>query len=78
LVLAFRVRFILVDHLASKIRAVLPVSAGLETSSSPSSLLTFFFNIWYLQYKINQFLDESRAWAQAGTVGGDQATAETT
>jgi len=78
LVLAFRVRFILSDHLTSKIRAVLPVSVGFPTSSSPSNLLTFFLTIWYLQYKINQFIDESRAWTQAGTVGEDPATAETT
>ena len=76
LVLCFRVRSILADHLESKIRAVLPASVGLQASSSHHSfLLTFIFNIWYLQYKINQFIDESGAWTQAGTVAEDPAKA---
>ncbi len=54
LVLAFRVRFILADHLASKLRGSLHASAA--SISNPSSFLTFFFQIWYLQYKINEVL----------------------
>jgi hypothetical protein len=77
MILAFRVRFILADHMESKIRAVLPVSVGIQSSSSPSNLLTFFLNIWYLQYKINQLVDESRAWTLAA-LDEEPATAETT
>jgi hypothetical protein len=66
-VLAFRVRAILIDHLAAKIREVLPVSAGFEAMLAPSSILTFFLNIWYLQYKINEFIDQSSRWSQAAT-----------
>jgi hypothetical protein len=77
LVLAFRVRFILADHMESKIRAVLPVSVSIQSSSNPSNLLTFFLNIWYLQYKINQLVDESRAWTQAA-VAEEPATAAVT
>ncbi len=78
LVLAFRVRFILADHLTSKTGAVLPVSLSFQTASNPSNLLTFFLTIWYLQYKINQLIDESRAWTHAGTVGEDPETAAAT
>jgi hypothetical protein len=77
MLLAFRVRFMLADHMESKIKAVLPVSVGIQGSSNPSNLLTFFLNIWYLQYKINQLVDESRAWSQAA-VGEEPATAEVT
>lgn len=62
-VLTFRVRFILIDHMTQKIAAVIPVSGSLQSSATPSALLTLFFSIAYLQHRINRFIDESRAWS---------------
>jgi hypothetical protein len=59
--LTFRVRFILMDH-AAAIAKAFPVTLGLEGRFSPSAILTFFLHIWYLQHKINELVDESRAW----------------
>ncbi|HEU5256837.1 MAG TPA: hypothetical protein VFU28_12650 [Vicinamibacterales bacterium] len=60
--LAFKVRSMLTDHLDEKITAVLPHGASVRAQFTPSSVLTFFFSIYYLQYKINRFLDESALW----------------
>ena len=60
--LAFRVRWMLADHLEEKITAVLPNSASVKGQFTPSSVLTFFLTIFYLQYKINRIIDESALW----------------
>jgi len=62
LFLAFKVRSILSDHLDEKITAVIPHGASVRAQFTPSSILTFFFSIYYLQYKINRFLEESALW----------------
>jgi len=65
LAMAFRVRWMIVDHLRTRITAVLPLSAGLQEQYKPSSLLTFFLNIFYLQYKLNELIQVSDIWATA-------------
>jgi hypothetical protein len=67
LVMAFRVRSILIDHLSRRMNEVLPNSLGLQYEASPSSALTFFFTIFYLQYKINEFITLSDAWTLPST-----------
>jgi hypothetical protein len=62
LVLSFRVRSIIADDLSARVEAVLPSSLGVQSFSAPSTLLTFFFHIWYLQYKLNELIDQRRAW----------------
>jgi hypothetical protein len=62
LMLSFRVRSIVADDLASRAEAALPGSLGAQSFDAPSSLLTFFFQIWYLQYKLNELIDQRRAW----------------
>ena len=61
---AFRVRWMLVEHLRSRISAVLPMSASIQEQNAPSSILTFFLNIWYLQYKINELVESDAAWQE--------------
>src|SRR4029078_5073349 len=61
---AFRVRWMLVEHLRSRISAVLPMSASIQEQNAPSSILTFFLSIWYLQYKINEMVDSDAAWQE--------------
>ena len=73
LVLSFRVRSILADHAAAKVTAVLPSSLGVQSLSAPSSLLTRFFNIWYLQYKISELIVEGNAWDQAAAAEGHES-----
>ena len=48
IVMAFRVRWMIVDHLAAKITTVVSLSGSLQSQYSPSSILTFFLNIYYL------------------------------
>lgn len=58
LVLSFRVRSILGDHVNSN------MTSGFLTSRSdgtPSAMLTFLLNIWYLQYEINEVVAERDA-----------------
>ena len=74
LVMAFRVRWMIIDHLGSRIAAVLPQSAGLQEQYKPSSLLTFFLNIFYLQYKINELIQLSDIWTSADPPVDGQAT----
>jgi Domain of unknown function (DUF4234) len=62
LVLSFRVRSIIADDLSSRAEAVLPVSLGVQALYAPSTLLTLFFDVWYLQYKLNDLIDQRRAW----------------
>ena len=61
----------IVDHLAAKITTVVPMSGSLQSQYSPSSILTFFLNIWYLQYKINELIEVSGAWALPSAGEGD-------
>ena len=63
LMLSFRVRSILMDHSESRVSRLLPGALGIQRMA-PSALLTVLFNHWYLQFKINQLIDESRAWEQ--------------
>ena len=74
LAMTFTVRWMIVDHLRTLITAVLPQSAGLQAQYSPSSILTFFLNIFYLQYKINELVEASDTWASADTAGESEAT----
>jgi len=73
LVMAFRVRWMIVDHLRSRIAAVLPQSAGLQEQYKPSSLLTFFLNIFYLQYKLNELVQVGDIWATAPVVSEEHS-----
>lgn len=63
LAMAFRVRWMIVDHLRIRIAAVLPQSTGLQEQYKPSSVLTIFLNIFYLQYKLNELIEVSDIWA---------------
>lgn len=58
---AFQVRAILEDHFQSYSQGPLAGSIALIHRSSISPLGTFFFGIFYLQYKINEMVE---AWAQ--------------
>lgn len=61
--LAFRVRGMLVEHMAQRIRAVmLGATTGMESTFSPSGLLTFLFGHMYLQHAINEFVGHEAAW----------------
>lgn len=63
--LAFQVRGMLVDHMANRIRAVmLGVTTGMESTYSPSTLLTLLFGHMYLQHAINEFVGHEAAWRQ--------------
>jgi hypothetical protein len=68
LALSFRVRSILAEHSASRVSAVLPGTLGVQAVSAPSSLLTFLLNIWYLQYAINELIDEWRVWDDTNAI----------
>ena len=54
LVVAFKVRSILQDHLSPPVTGPLSSTAALQSEVSFSGLITFFFSIFYLQYKINR------------------------
>jgi len=58
ILLSFRVRGILLDHLDARIRREIPGASSLQTLTDISSIWTFFFQIWYLQHKINQYQRE--------------------
>jgi hypothetical protein len=58
LVLSFRTRTILGDHEHSKTTGVLLAS---RSEAAPSAMLTFLLNIWYLQYTINELVQERDA-----------------
>jgi len=60
----FRVRRILLDHLRAQSSGLFSSSAALESDTSFSGVATFFFGIYYLQYKINRFLGALNASAQ--------------
>ncbi len=74
LAMAFTVRWMIVDHLRGLITAVLPQSSALQAQYNPSSVLTFFLNIFYLQYKINELVEASDTWGSADTAGDSKAT----
>ena len=59
--LCFKVRRILLDHSESQHAGIFASNLAMEQQSSFSSLATFFFGIFYLQYKINGFVEE---WKQ--------------
>ena len=73
LAMAFTVRWMLVDHLRGVITAVLPQSSALQAQYNPSSVLTFFLNIFYLQYKINELVEASDTWASVDTTDESKA-----
>ncbi len=54
LVLSFRARTILGDHEHARMTGVLRAS---RSEVAPSAMLTFLFNIWYLQYTINELVE---------------------
>ena len=58
LLLAFKVRRILLDHSESQQAGIFASNLAMEQQSSFSSVATFFFGIFYLQYKINRFVEE--------------------
>ena len=60
LVLSFKVRRILLDHSESQRKGMFAGNLVMDQQSSFSSVATFFFGIWYLQYKINRFVEEWR------------------
>jgi hypothetical protein len=53
--LSFGVRRILLDHFETRVRRELPGSSSLQTLTDVSGIWTFFFQIWYLQHKINEY-----------------------
>ena len=57
LVLSFKVRSILQDHLSPQATGPLSSTAALQSEVSISGVLTFFCGIFYLQYKINRLLE---------------------
>jgi len=61
LILAFKVRRILGDHLTASHTGLFAQSLALQQGSSFSGVATFFFGIFYLQYKINEFAE---VWSQ--------------
>ena len=63
--LVFRVRAAVTDHLGSQIRSILPASRVASDPVQFSLPLTLLFSVAYLQYKINEFLDVSKAWTHA-------------
>jgi len=65
LLMAFKVRRILLDHSESQRAGIFASSLAMEQQSSFSSVATFFFGIWYLQYKINRFVEEWRQQARS-------------
>ena len=71
LMLSFRVRSIIADHSASMVVSILPGNLAARSLSTPSSLLTFLINIWYLQYRTNELIDECRAWEGVDGIAED-------
>ena len=57
LIQAFKVRRILLDHHDAQQAGMFSSQLGMEADSSFSRVATFFLGIWYLQYKINDFLE---------------------
>jgi hypothetical protein len=57
IVQCFKVRRILLDHLAPRQEAMFSAGIRLQHEESFSRMGTFFFGIFYLQYKINSMLD---------------------
>ena len=57
--MAFKVRWMLAKHLARQLATAVPESASMLAQYEPSSLPTFFLNISYLQYKINELIQVS-------------------
>ena len=57
LIQAFKVRRILLDHNGVQQAGMFSSQIGLEANTSFSGVATFFLGIWYLQYKINEFLE---------------------
>jgi len=53
----FKVRRILLDHLAPRQEAMFSAGIRMQHEESFSRMGTFFFGIFYLQYKINSMLD---------------------
>jgi len=73
----FRVRRILLDHLHAQSSGLFSSSVALERDTSFSGVATFFFGIWYLQYKINRFLGALNASAQVMPEGAPAMSAGT-
>jgi len=57
IVQCFKVRRILLDHLAPREEAMFSAGIRMQDEASFSRMGTFFFGIYYLQYKINNMLD---------------------
>ncbi|HUU14300.1 MAG TPA: DUF4234 domain-containing protein [Terriglobia bacterium] len=57
LIQAFKVRRILLNHNGVQQAGMFSSHLGMEADSSFSRVATFFLGIWYLQYKINDFLE---------------------
>src|SRR2546426_666684 len=73
----FRVRRIVLDHLHTQSSGLFASSVALERDTSFSGVATFFFGIYYLQYKINRFLGALNASAQVMPEGAPAASAGT-
>ena len=73
----FKVRRILLDHLRAQSSGIFSSSVALERDTSFSGVATFFFGIYYLQYKINRFLEGLNAAAQVMPTGAPAASAAT-
>jgi hypothetical protein len=58
---AFKVRRILLDHHAAQDAGIFSYQLGMEADTSFSRVATFFLGIWYLQFKINEFVE---AWSR--------------
>ena len=71
----FRVRRIVLDHLHTQSSGLFASSVALERDTSFSGVATFFFGIYYLQYKINRFLGALNASAQVMPEGAPAASA---
>ncbi len=67
IVSCFKVRSILLDHLAPREQSMFSAGARLQQDDEISSLATFFLGIFYLQYKINRLID--RLYASEGGQG---------
>ncbi len=61
IVSCFKVRSILLDHLAPREQSMFSAGARLQQDDEISSLATFFLGIFYLQYKINRLIDRLNA-----------------
>ncbi len=61
----FKVRRILLDHAETMERGLFSAGISFEQRTSFSAVATFFLGIWYLQYKINQFVE---LWEQQARV----------